>query len=59
MTWHQDTQGLLVLTIAPPATADTVSGTLVTIFNSRPWLWRVDHSRKRLILGNLVFTEKP
>ena len=59
LKWHQDAQGLLALDIAPPATSDPVSGTLVSIFNSHPWLWRVDHPRKRMILGSLTLTEKP
>ncbi len=59
LRWHQNAQGLLALTIAPPPAGDAVSGTIIAIFNSHAWLWRLDRPHKRLILGTLVFTERP
>ncbi len=59
LRWRLDPDGRLVLTIPPPASADAASGTLIAIFNSHPWLWRVDRPRRRLILGTLSFQEIP
>lgn len=57
--WRLDPDGRLSLNIPPPAaTDDAVSGTLITILDSHPWLWRVDRTRHRLLLGTLNFTEK-
>ncbi len=56
LRWQLDPDGRLVLII--PAPADPVSGTLITILDSHPWLWRVDRAQHRLIIGTLDFTEK-
>ena len=56
--WRLDGAGQLVLTISPPADADAVSGTLITIFGSHPWLWHTDPAQHRLVLGTLVFQQK-
>jgi hypothetical protein len=59
LRWRLDPDGRLVLSIPPPdATTDPVSGTLITILDSHPWLWRVDRTQRRLIIGTLRFTEK-
>ncbi len=60
LRWRLDPDGRLVLSIPPPAaTTDPTSGTLITILDSHPWLWRVDRTQHRLIIGTLSFTEKP
>lgn len=53
--WRLDATGKLVLALSPPPNADAVSGTLITIFGSHPWLWRLDSPRHRLVMGTLVF----
>ena len=58
LRWHQGPNGLLTLAIAPAPLGDAVSGTMIAIFNSHAWLWHVDRPHKRLMLGNLAFTEK-
>ena len=58
LRWREDANGLLALTIAPAPAGDAVSGTMIAIFNSHAWLWRVDRPHKRLMLGSLAFTEK-
>lgn len=60
LRWRLDPDGRLILTITPPPpdAADAVPGTLITVLDSRPWLWRVDRPRHRLIIGTLSFTEK-
>ncbi len=58
LRWQRDANGLLALSITPPPAGDAVSGTIVAIFNSHPWLWRVDHPHKQMMLGNLALTEK-
>lgn len=58
LRWRLAPDGRLILSISPPAEAgDAASGTLIAIFNSHPWLWRVDRSRHRLILGTLSLQE--
>jgi hypothetical protein len=59
LQWRQDTGGNLTLLLDKPAAGDLVSQTLVGIFSSHPWPWRVDRTRRELVLGTLVFTEKP
>lgn len=56
--WQVASDGKLALTIAPPASPDAVSGTLIRGFNSRAWLWHVDRPRHRLLIGALSFSEK-
>ena len=58
LRWRLDPDGRLALSIPPPADADAVSGTVITILNSHPWLWRVDRTQRRLVIGALSFTEK-
>ena len=58
LRWHLDPGGRLVLSIPPPD-ADAVSGTLITVLDSHPWLWRVDRTQHRLVIGSLSFAEIP
>ena len=58
MQWRIDAAGQLVLILSPPAESDTVSGTLITIFGSHPWLWHRDPAQHRLIIGTLTFQQK-
>ena len=60
LRWHLDPDGNLVLSIAPAPSdaADPIPGSLITVLDSRPWLWRVDRPRHQLTLGALSFTEK-
>ena len=60
LRWHLDPDGRLVLSIPPPeADADAVFGTVITVLDSHPWLWRVDRTQHRLIIGSLSFMETP
>ena len=59
LRWHQNADGTLALILAKPAAGDPVSQTLIRIFNRNPWPWHVDPARRQLVLGTLVFTEKP
>lgn len=59
LRWRLNPDGRLVLSIPPPDAAADPSGQMITLFNSHPWLWRVDRTRQRLVIGPLSFTEKP
>ena len=50
---------MLTLRLDKPAGDDLVPQTLVGIFSSHPWPFRVDRAHGQLVLGTLVFTEKP
>jgi hypothetical protein len=59
LRWNQDADGRLALALVPPAGGDSVSKALAGIFSSHAWVWHVDRPQRRLVLGTLVFTEKP
>ena len=56
--WTQ-TGSTLSLTLTPPTPPEAQYSTLVTIFNSRPWVWKRNPARHTLTLGTLTFTETP
>ena len=59
LRWQLAPDGRLVLSIPPPdATAAPVSGQMITLLGSHPWLWRVDRTQHRLVIGPLSLTEK-
>jgi hypothetical protein len=55
--WSITADGSLLLTLSPSPGSDPTSGTLAAFFNSHPWVWHVDRTPHRLILGKLVLTE--
>ncbi len=57
--WNQNPDGTLALTLTPSAGGDSVSQALTGIFSRPAWPWRVDRAQHQLVLGTLVFTEKP
>jgi len=59
LRWKQNPDGTLALALSPAASGDPISQTLVGIFSRPAWPWHVEHSPRRLVLGTLVFTEKP
>jgi hypothetical protein len=59
LRWNQDANGRLALALVPPGGGDSVSQELAGIFSSHAWVWHVDRPQRRLVLGTLVFTEKP
>lgn len=59
LRWTLRPDGKLALSLTPPAAGDTVSQTLAGIFSSRAWPWQIKPAPRRLVLGTLVFTEKP
>lgn len=59
LRWTQNRDGKLALSLTPPRAGDTVSQTLAGIFSSHAWPWQIKPSPRRLVLGTLVFTEKP
>lgn len=59
--WTQ-TGNTLSLTLTPPTPSNvqySTLGTLGTVFNGRPWIWKRDPARHTLTLGTLIFTETP
>ena len=59
LRWRLQPDGRLALALTPPSSRDSVSQALTGIFSSHAWLWHVEQSPRRLVLGTLVLTEKP
>lgn len=59
LRWRLDPDGRLLLSIVPaPPGTDPVPGALITVLDSRPWVWRADRPKHLLIIGPLNLTEK-
>ena len=59
LRWRLDADGRLLLSIAPASPgADPVPGALITVLDSRPWVWQVDRPKHLLIIGPLNLMEK-
>ena len=59
LRWRLQPDGKLALALTPPSSRDSISQALTGIFSSHAWTWHVEQSPRRLVLGTLVFTEKP
>ena len=59
LRWKQNPDGTLNLALTAPPGGDSVSQILTSIFSRPAWPWRVDRAQGRLVLGTLVFTERP
>ncbi len=59
LRWKQNPDGKLALALTPPSGEDPLSQALAGIWSSHAWTWHVEQSPRRLVLGTLVFTEKP
>ena len=57
LRWRVEPDGRLALSITPPAAPADPSGPLISLLSRRPWLWRVDRTQHRLVLGSLRLTE--
>ncbi len=58
LRWRLDPNGQMILDIGPSRSdPDPVPAALITLFDSRPWLWRVDRPKHLLIIGSLRLME--
>ena len=58
LRWHLTPEGRLMLSLPPAAADGSSAGAVAAVLGAHPWLWRVDRSHRRLILGTFTFQER-